>query len=191
MSKLSLPVKLPFQRLLGNWKQDITKCWSSLSSINWCIDEIYGTLSRGKFGVDGRACCLSIGVVSNRCWPKMFPFNPLFPWLLKSKCGFKATPKPRRIWSCLWIWTNSSLAAMISKCIGRWLRENVVFSWPSHQECAVVNICFLNMYSMVNICFLNMYSMCLCMHSLTHDKFIFWYLYFHSNFGYNFGIILT
>ena len=128
VSKLSLPMKLHFQRLLGNRKQDIAKCWSSLSSINWCIDEIYGTLSRGKFGVDSHACCLSIGVVSNQCWPKMFPFNLLFPQLLKSKCGFKAAPKSRRIWSCLWIWRNSSLAAVISKCIGQWLRENVVFS---------------------------------------------------------------
>ncbi|KAL0013674.1 hypothetical protein SO802_000743 [Lithocarpus litseifolius] len=42
VSKLSLLVKLPFQRILGNWKQDISKCWSLLSSINWCIDEIYG-----------------------------------------------------------------------------------------------------------------------------------------------------
>ncbi|KAL0014154.1 hypothetical protein SO802_001223 [Lithocarpus litseifolius] len=101
VNKLSLPVKLPFQGLSkGNWEQDIAKCQSSLSSLNGCINEIYGTLSRGKFGVIGPACCKSITIVSDKCWPKMFPLNPLFPLLLKSKCAYnasRAVPTPKGI----------------------------------------------------------------------------------------------
>ena len=100
VSKLYLPVNLPF---LGqsdeNLEKDVAKCWSSLSSINRCVDEIYGTLSQGVFSVVGPACCKSITVISHKCWPKMFPLNPLFPPLLKSKCerNSGAAPKPRRI----------------------------------------------------------------------------------------------
>ena len=86
VSKLYLPGKLPFLGLLNkNWEKDIAKCWSSLSSINRCAEEIYGTLSRGEFSVVSPACCKSITVISHKCWPKMFPLNPLFPPLLKSK----------------------------------------------------------------------------------------------------------
>ena len=100
VSKLYLPVKLPFLGLSdGNWEKDVAKCWSSLSSINWCVDEIYGTLSQGVFSLVGPACCKSITVISHKCWPMMFPLNPLFPPLLKSKCerNSRAAPKPRRI----------------------------------------------------------------------------------------------
>ena len=93
-------MKLPFLGLSdGDWEKDVAKCWSSLPSINRCVDEIYGTLSHGVFSVVGPACCKSIIVISHKCWPKMFPLNPLFPPLLKSKCerNSRATPKPRRI----------------------------------------------------------------------------------------------
>ena len=100
VSKLYLPMKLPFLGLSdGDWEKDVAKCWSSLSSINRCVDEIYGTLSQGEFSVVGPACCKSITVISHKCWPKMFPLNPLFPPLLKSKCerNSRAAQKPRRI----------------------------------------------------------------------------------------------
>ena len=100
VSKLYLPVKLPFLGLSnGNWEKDVAKCQSSLSSINQCAGEIYGTLSRGVFSVVGLACCKSITVISHKCWSKMFPLNPLFPPLLKSKRerNFRVAPKPRRI----------------------------------------------------------------------------------------------
>ena len=101
VSKIYLPVKLPFLGLSkGNWEKDVAKCWSSLSSINKCINEIYGTLSRGKFSVVSPACCKSITIISHKCWPKMFPLNPLFPPMLKSKCAHSASkvaPKPKRI----------------------------------------------------------------------------------------------
>ncbi|KAK7840967.1 hypothetical protein CFP56_016051 [Quercus suber] len=100
VSKLYLPVKLPFLGLSDeNWEKDIAKCWSSLSSINQCVDEIFGTLSRSEFSVVGLACCKSITVISHKCWPKMFPLNPLFPSLLRSKCGqnYRVAPKPWRV----------------------------------------------------------------------------------------------
>uniref|UniRef100_A0A2N9FUR2 Prolamin-like domain-containing protein n=1 Tax=Fagus sylvatica TaxID=28930 RepID=A0A2N9FUR2_FAGSY len=71
----------------GQSGQDILQCWSSLTSIEGCINEIYGSLSRGKFGVSGPACCKAITDVSDKCWPKMFPLNPMFPPLLKSNCA--------------------------------------------------------------------------------------------------------
>ena len=70
VSKLYLPGKLPFLGLLNkNWEKDVAKCWSSLSSINRCADEIYRTISRGKFSLVSPACCKSITVISHspRC----------------------------------------------------------------------------------------------------------------------------
>ena len=102
--------------LEGNWEKNVAKCCSSLSSSNQCINEIYGTLTRGKFSVVDLACYKSIAVINHKCWPKMFPLNPLFPPFLKSKCArsaSRAAPKPRRIWSCLWIQAGSSLAIAI------------------------------------------------------------------------------
>ncbi|KAL4652790.1 hypothetical protein ACB092_01G257000, partial [Castanea dentata] len=72
---------------VGQLEKDIAKCWSSLKSIDGCILEIHGSLSKGKFGVSGPACCKAITNVSDTCWPKMFPFNPLFPPLLKNSCA--------------------------------------------------------------------------------------------------------
>uniref|UniRef100_A0A2N9G4A7 Prolamin-like domain-containing protein n=1 Tax=Fagus sylvatica TaxID=28930 RepID=A0A2N9G4A7_FAGSY len=71
----------------GQSGQDILQCWSSLTSIEGCINEIYGSLSKGKFGVSGPACCKAITDVTDKCWPKMFPLNPMFPPLLKSNCA--------------------------------------------------------------------------------------------------------
>ena len=88
VSKLSEKMLLPFPGLsVEQLEQDIAKCWSSLKSIDGCIVEIHGSLSKGKFGVSGPACCKAITNVSDKCWPKMFPFNPLFPPLLKNSCA--------------------------------------------------------------------------------------------------------
>uniref|UniRef100_A0A2N9GUW7 Prolamin-like domain-containing protein n=1 Tax=Fagus sylvatica TaxID=28930 RepID=A0A2N9GUW7_FAGSY len=88
-SKLSMSgLLLPFPGLSpGQSGQDILQCWSSLTSIEGCINEIYGSLSKGKFGVSGPACCKAITDVSDKCWPKMFPLNPMFPPLLKGNCA--------------------------------------------------------------------------------------------------------
>ncbi|EOY31235.1 Uncharacterized protein TCM_038196 [Theobroma cacao] len=69
---------------------EIQKCWSSLTSIEGCIMEVYTSLFRGQVGIIGPACCQAITQIKDNCWPKMFPFNPFFPPLLKTSCS--ATP---------------------------------------------------------------------------------------------------
>ncbi|GAY37464.1 hypothetical protein CUMW_029190, partial [Citrus unshiu] len=60
--------------------QDAGKGWSSLTKIPSCLWQICDSLSSGLASKINPACCSSI----NQCWPKMFPFNPFFPPLLKS-----------------------------------------------------------------------------------------------------------
>ncbi|XP_041004143.1 uncharacterized protein LOC121249509 [Juglans microcarpa x Juglans regia] len=81
---------LPFLGLSpnsGQSGQDIARCWSSLSSVEGCVSDIYGSLSRGQFRGIGTACCRAITDVNDICWPQMFPFNPLFPPLLYGNCA--------------------------------------------------------------------------------------------------------
>ena len=47
----------------------------------------------------GTTCCKAITLFSDHCWPKLFPFNPAFPSMLKNVCltGFRvgwAAPSP-------------------------------------------------------------------------------------------------
>ncbi|XP_042974292.1 uncharacterized protein LOC122305825 [Carya illinoinensis] len=83
------PSTLPFLGLSPARQsgQDIARCWSSLSSIEGCVSDIYGSLSRGQFRGIGTACCRAITDVNEICWPQMFPFNPLFPPLLYANCA--------------------------------------------------------------------------------------------------------
>ncbi|KAK1551337.1 hypothetical protein Q3G72_034097 [Acer saccharum] len=53
--------------------------------------EIYTYFMSGQIGKIGPVCCSTIAQVSEDCWPKMFPINPLFPPLLKTAC---AAPLP-------------------------------------------------------------------------------------------------
>ncbi|XP_042970397.1 uncharacterized protein LOC122302967 isoform X3 [Carya illinoinensis] len=66
---------LPFLGLssAGQPGQDIAWCWSSLSSIEGCVYDIYGSLSRGQFRGIGTAYCRAITDVNDICWPQMFP----------------------------------------------------------------------------------------------------------------------
>jgi len=41
----------------------------------------------GKFENVGPTCCKAFTEVDAKCWPKMFPLNPLFPPLLKDGCS--------------------------------------------------------------------------------------------------------
>ena len=86
VSKLSEKMLLPFSGLsTGQLEQYIVKRWPSLKSIDGCIVEIHGPLSKGKFDVSGPVCCKAITNISDKCWPKMF--KPLFPPLLKNSCA--------------------------------------------------------------------------------------------------------
>jgi len=66
---------------------DLAKCWSSLLNIQGCNIEIFKSVLTGKFENVGSTCCKAFTEVDAKCWPKMFPLNPLFPPLLKDGCS--------------------------------------------------------------------------------------------------------
>ncbi|XP_023645204.1 uncharacterized protein LOC111832535 [Capsella rubella] len=66
---------------------DLTKCWSSLFNVQGCNIEILKSALTGKFENVGPTCCKAFTEVDAKCWPKMFPLNPLFPPLLKNMCS--------------------------------------------------------------------------------------------------------
>ncbi|KAK8654976.1 hypothetical protein V6N13_107569 [Hibiscus sabdariffa] len=70
---------------------EVQKCWSSLTSIQGCVSEISTPFFQGKTGGITPACCQAITKISDNCWHKMFPLNPLFPPFLKTSCS---TPTP-------------------------------------------------------------------------------------------------
>lgn len=66
---------------------EVTECWSSITNTEGCALEIYKSLVTGQFNGLGHACCKAITEITDKCWPKMFPFNPFFPQLLQNTCG--------------------------------------------------------------------------------------------------------
>ncbi|EOA15082.1 hypothetical protein CARUB_v10028449mg [Capsella rubella] len=66
---------------------DITKCWSSISSVEGCVAEIFKSVFTRKFGNVGPMCCKAFSDVDSKCWPHMFPLHPFFPPLLKDTCS--------------------------------------------------------------------------------------------------------
>ncbi|KDO73579.1 hypothetical protein CISIN_1g045683mg [Citrus sinensis] len=84
--------------------QDAGKGWSSLTKIPSCLWQICDSLSSGlaskinpaccssinqrflnhspvttgQINGIGPACCKAVTEISDKCWPKMFPFNPFF-----------------------------------------------------------------------------------------------------------------
>ncbi|KAM7254966.1 hypothetical protein ACFE04_020207 [Oxalis oulophora] len=70
---------------------DVTKCLSSVKSVEGCIIEIEKSFFSGKIDIIGPACCKAITKITDNCWPKLFPLSPLFPQLLKGFCA-KASP---------------------------------------------------------------------------------------------------
>ncbi|KAH0886134.1 hypothetical protein HID58_062230 [Brassica napus] len=65
---------------------DLTKCWSSLFSVEDCVIDIYKFSVTGKFGIN-QACCKAFMDMDDKCWRKMIPFNPFFRPLLKNSCS--------------------------------------------------------------------------------------------------------
>ncbi|KAJ4708914.1 ECA1 gametogenesis related family protein [Melia azedarach] len=91
-SNVFLPVQLN--------ESEITECWKSITTIEGCALEIYKSLTDGQiFSGIGPACCKVVTEINDKCWPKMFPFNPFFPPLLKSSCAkvVGITPAPKAI----------------------------------------------------------------------------------------------
>ncbi|KAK0572861.1 hypothetical protein LWI29_038240 [Acer saccharum] len=74
---------------------EIIECWSSLADIEGCVSEIYQSiLDTGLIGKIGPACCKAVTEINDKCWPKIFPFNPFFPPLLKSTCSTVSNAAP-------------------------------------------------------------------------------------------------
>ncbi|KAJ4709099.1 ECA1 gametogenesis related family protein [Melia azedarach] len=73
----------------------VIQCWSSLVNIEGCAWEIYWSVFiTQQFDNIGPSCCKAYLEIDAKCWPKMFPFNPFFPPLLKDYCTRIAPPTP-------------------------------------------------------------------------------------------------
>ncbi|CAN4096567.1 unnamed protein product [Withania somnifera] len=70
---------------------EVVECWSSLKSINGCVKGVYKVFS--GIGWLDSPCCEVINGIDNKCWPKIFPFNPSFGDLLMYYCSI-AAPAP-------------------------------------------------------------------------------------------------
>ncbi|ESQ43100.1 hypothetical protein EUTSA_v10016069mg [Eutrema salsugineum] len=66
---------------------DLTKCFSTLFNVEGCVMEIYKFVLTGKFENIRAMCCKAFMEVDAKCWPQMFPLNPLFPPILKDGCS--------------------------------------------------------------------------------------------------------
>ncbi|KAK0571674.1 hypothetical protein LWI29_019821 [Acer saccharum] len=89
VNKISLPGLQPVNAT------EIAECWSSLENVQGCASEINKSLASGKISGIGPACCKAVTETSDKCWPKMFPFNPFFPPLLKITCAtLNGAPAP-------------------------------------------------------------------------------------------------
>ncbi|EFH42264.1 predicted protein [Arabidopsis lyrata subsp. lyrata] len=73
---------------------DLTKCLSSLVSVQGCVTEIYKSVFTRKFDNVGPMCCKALSAMDAKCWPQMFPLNPFFPPLLKNECSRINTAAP-------------------------------------------------------------------------------------------------
>ncbi|KAH7574351.1 hypothetical protein JRO89_XS03G0285400 [Xanthoceras sorbifolium] len=81
-SRMALPGLLPPVNAT-----EYAECWSSLANVKGCIAEINKSVSSGEVSGIGPACCKAVTEIKDKCWPKIFPFNPFFPPLLKSTCA--------------------------------------------------------------------------------------------------------
>ncbi|TXG56885.1 hypothetical protein EZV62_018198 [Acer yangbiense] len=88
-SKISFPGLLPVPK-----NETIAECWSSLANVKGCASEINKALVSGQISGIGPACCKAVTVITNKCLQIIFPFNPLFPPLLKSFCAKLITGAP-------------------------------------------------------------------------------------------------
>ncbi|KAF8400709.1 hypothetical protein HHK36_014009 [Tetracentron sinense] len=89
----ALPQAQPEHTMIGGFPPElepgIMQCWSSFTSIEGCVLEIYESVLKLQIGMIGPACCKAITEVNDKCWPKIFPINPDFPPMLKDYCLHK------------------------------------------------------------------------------------------------------
>ncbi|KAI9191849.1 hypothetical protein LWI28_014460 [Acer negundo] len=65
---------------------DILNCLSTLQAVQGCVQEIIASFFSHQVQLIGPACCKTLNEVDDKCWPKVFPFDPFFPPLLKNYC---------------------------------------------------------------------------------------------------------
>ncbi|KAK6944433.1 Prolamin-like domain [Dillenia turbinata] len=58
---------------------EVLRCWSSITSVQGCREEILNSLFSGEVGSFDPPCCDAITRVTDDCWQKMIPYDPFFP----------------------------------------------------------------------------------------------------------------
>ena len=66
--------------------EDIADCWTSVIKTDGCVTQIYESLYKDQFSSIGPNCCKVIHHIKHTCWPRMFPFNPRFPQMIRDYC---------------------------------------------------------------------------------------------------------
>ncbi|KAH7574342.1 hypothetical protein JRO89_XS03G0284500 [Xanthoceras sorbifolium] len=57
---------------------DAMKCLSTLQSVQGCVQEVITSFLSHQVQLIGPACCKSLNEVDDKCWPRVFPFDPFF-----------------------------------------------------------------------------------------------------------------
>ncbi|KAK4714877.1 hypothetical protein R3W88_020784 [Solanum pinnatisectum] len=70
----------------------VVECWSSLKNINGCVKGVYKVFT-GVGWLDS-SCCEVVNKIDSKCWPKIFPFNPSFGFILMYYCSIVTAPAP-------------------------------------------------------------------------------------------------
>ncbi|XP_056858340.1 uncharacterized protein LOC130507674 [Raphanus sativus] len=87
------PFPLPFQPTPSGMPgiPDMSKCWSTFMDMPGCFAEIRQSITTGKFGSIGPACCKAFLDAEANCTHHL-PFNPFFPPMVKEQCSRTAGP---------------------------------------------------------------------------------------------------
>ncbi|KAK4798305.1 hypothetical protein SAY86_030631 [Trapa natans] len=82
-SKLPLP---PQVSVGGPLQLSGAECWTGLRGIKGCIWQIYDFLFAHEQNQIGRDCCYAFLAITEQCWPKMFPQQPLYGPATRNQC---------------------------------------------------------------------------------------------------------
>ncbi|XP_006366055.1 uncharacterized protein [Solanum tuberosum] len=80
----------------------VVECWSSLKNINGCVKGVYKVFT-GVGWLDS-SCCEVVNKIDNKCWPKIFPFNPSFGYILMYYCSIVTAPTSSIICNLKMVW---------------------------------------------------------------------------------------
>ncbi|KAF6158058.1 hypothetical protein GIB67_014852 [Kingdonia uniflora] len=81
------PIEYDQKALTVKLEPEIKECLSTIRSVEGCIEEVISSFLSTQVRLIGQSCCKAIVKVSDKCLPKIFPSNPLFPPLIKNFCG--------------------------------------------------------------------------------------------------------